>query len=180
MIQSGHLDRPIRSILTGRQAYLAQGDARAVRIDRDYGPFGAASDTSAAAQAALAALFLKGQRAVAGRRRETWPLPPGTHEVKRAILTQMVAEGPPPEPRADDPLIVPLGEADAAEMTTRPSMCEAGAVGAEDISAALSSAYAKRGACLRWRGNGCLFPAWRRSAASRPGPIAAAADWRAR
>ncbi|MGN6596585.1 GNAT family N-acetyltransferase [Sphingopyxis terrae] len=110
------LDRPILSILTGRQAHLAQGDARAVRIDGDYGPFGAAADTGAAAQAALAALVPERGELwlVEG---EAWPLPPGTREVKRAILTQMVAEGTPPEPRADDPLIAPLGEADAAEMT---------------------------------------------------------------
>ena len=51
------LDRPIWSMLTGRQAHLAEGDARALRIDRGYGVFGVAADTGAAAQAALAALI---------------------------------------------------------------------------------------------------------------------------
>lgn len=109
------LDRPIWSMLTGRQAHLAEGDARAVRIDRGYGPFGAAVDEGAEAQAALAALVPPDG--------ELWivegappPLPPGTREVKRAVLAQMVAEGPPPPPRADEPLIVALGDDDAAEM----------------------------------------------------------------
>ena len=38
------LDRPVWSMLTGRQAHLAEGDARAMRIDRGYGVFGAAAD----------------------------------------------------------------------------------------------------------------------------------------
>lgn len=109
------LDRPVWSMLTGRQAHLAEGDARAVRIDRGYGPFGAAADRSDAAQAALAALvpadgelwIVEGER---------WPVPLGTREVKRAVLAQMVAEGPPPAPRPGEPAIVALGEADAAEM----------------------------------------------------------------
>lgn len=38
------LDRPIRSMLTGRRAHLAEGGARALRIDRSYGVFGVAAD----------------------------------------------------------------------------------------------------------------------------------------
>ncbi len=109
------LDRPVWSMLTGRQAHLAEGDARAVRIDRGYGVFGVAADTGSAAQAALAALvpddgeiwIVEGER---------WPVPAGTREVKRAVLTQMVAEGPPPPPRDGEPAILALGEEDAAEM----------------------------------------------------------------
>lgn len=109
------LDRPIWSMLTGRQAHLAEGDARALRIDRGYGVFGVAADTGTEAQAALAALvpdegeiwIVEGER---------WPVPPGTHEVKRAVLAQMVAEGAPPAPGAGEPDILPLGEDDAAEM----------------------------------------------------------------
>ena len=110
------LDRPIWSILTGRQADLAEGDARkALRIDPAYGPFGAAADTSEAAQAALAALVpAAGELWIVEG--EVWPLPPGAREVKRAVLIQMVAEGPPPEPRADDPAIVALSDADTADM----------------------------------------------------------------
>ena len=102
-------------MLTGRQAHLAEGDARALRIDRGYGVFGVAADTGAAAQAALAALvpdegelwIVEGER---------WPVPPGTREVKRAVLAQMVAEGPPPAPRDGEPAIIPLGDSDAPEM----------------------------------------------------------------
>lgn len=109
------LDRPVWSMLTGRQAHLAQGDARAVRIDRGYGPFGAAADRSVAAQAALAALIPEGG--------DLWlveddlgPPPPGTREVRRAVLAQMVAEGPPPQAHADEPGMIALGCADAPAM----------------------------------------------------------------
>jgi len=109
------LDRPVWSMLTGRQAHLAEGDARAVRIDRGYGVFGAAADSGSDAQAALAELVPDDG--------EIWivedapsPVPPGTREVKRAILAQMVAGGAPPEPRGGEPAILRLGEADAAEM----------------------------------------------------------------
>lgn len=109
------LDRPVWTMLTGRQAHLAEGDARAVRIDRGYGVFGVAADTGAEAQAALAALvpddgeiwIVEGER---------WPVPAGTREVKRAVLAQMVAEGPPPAPRDGEPTILGLDEEDAPEM----------------------------------------------------------------
>jgi predicted GNAT family acetyltransferase len=109
------LDRPVWSMLTGRQAHLAEGDARAVRIDRGYGVFGVAADPGAEAQAALAALvpddgeiwIVEGER---------WPVPAGTREVKRAVLAQMVAEGPPPLPRDGEPAILALDEEDAPEM----------------------------------------------------------------
>ena len=48
------LDRPVWTMLTGRQAHLAEGDARAVRIDRGYGVFGVAADTGAAPPASRA------------------------------------------------------------------------------------------------------------------------------
>lgn len=111
------LDRPVWSMLTGRQAHLAEGDSRAVRIDRGYGVFGVAADTGAEAQAALAALIPPGEDLwiVEGER---WPVPAGAREVKRAVLTQMVAEGAPPSARDGEPAIIALGEADAVEMAT--------------------------------------------------------------
>lgn len=113
------LDRPVWSMLTGRQAHLAEGDPDlAVRIDRGYGVFGVAADTGAEAQAALAALIPDNGELwiVEG---EAWPVPPGTREVKRAILAQMVAEGPPPAPReGGEPVMIALGDADAPEMAT--------------------------------------------------------------
>jgi len=109
------LDRPVWSMLTGRQAHLAEGDAHAVRIDRGYGVFGVAADTGAEAQAALAAL-VPGDGEIWIVEGEPWEVPPGTREVKRAVLAQMVAEGPPPAPREGEPAILALGEEDAAEM----------------------------------------------------------------
>jgi len=116
-VATGHpLDRPVWSMLTGRQAHLAEGDGSAVRIDRGYGVFGAAPDTSADAQAALAALVPDDGEIwiVEGK---PWPLPPGTREVKRAVLAQMVAEGAPPPLREGEPAIVAIGDGDAPEMT---------------------------------------------------------------
>lgn len=109
------LDRPVWSMLTGRQAHLAEGDKRALRLDRGYGMFGVAADTGTAAQAALAALIPTGEELwiVEG---DAWPVPAGTREVKRAVLTQMVAAGAPPRVRDGEPMIIALGEADAAEM----------------------------------------------------------------
>ena len=123
------LDRPIWSMLTGRQAYIAEGDARAVRIDRGYGPFGAAVDQSAEAQAALAALIPDDGElwVVEG---QPWSVPTGAREVKRAVLVQMVAEGAPPEVRAGDPEIIALGEADAAEMAALADHAKPGPWGA--------------------------------------------------
>jgi len=109
------LDRPVWNMLTGRQAHIAEGDARAVRIDRGYGPFGAAADQSAEAQAALAALIPdEGELWIVED--APWPVPAGARKIKRAVLAQMVAEGPPPEPRANDLEIIALTDADAAEM----------------------------------------------------------------
>ena len=109
------LDRPVWSMLTGRQAHLGEGDQRALRLDRGYGVFGVAADTDAEAQAALAALIPPGEELwiVEGER---WPVPVGAREVKRAVLTQMVAEGAPPPERDGEPAIIALGAADAAEM----------------------------------------------------------------
>jgi ribosomal protein S18 acetylase RimI-like enzyme len=109
------LDRPVWSMLTGRQAHLAEGDVRtALRIDRGYGPFGAAIDRSEEAQMALAAHVPEDGELwiVEG---ELWPLPPGTQEVKCAILAQMVAERC-VAASASEYEIIPLGDGDAAEM----------------------------------------------------------------
>ncbi|WP_317450840.1 GNAT family N-acetyltransferase [Sphingopyxis sp. LK2115] len=109
------LDRPVWSMLTGRQAHLAEGDARALRIDRGYGVFGVAADTGAEAQAALAALVpADGELWIVEG--DPWPVPPGVREVKRAVLAQMVAEGPPPAARDGEPTIIALHDSDAPEM----------------------------------------------------------------
>lgn len=108
------LDRPVWSMLTGRQNVLARGDVRAWRIDPRYGPFAAARDTAEASQAALAALVVPGEQIwlVEG---EEWPVPAGLRLAYTAPLLQMVAENPMPM-QPDDEQAVPLGEADAGEM----------------------------------------------------------------
>lgn len=119
------LDRPIWNMLTGRQAHLAEGDPRtAVRLDRGFGPFGAAADRSNEAQDALVAHIPTGGELyiVEG---EAWPLPRGTQAVKRATLTQMVA---------DDAIennhtafdIVSLGADNATEMAALATHAEPG------------------------------------------------------
>src|SRR5258708_39743654 len=57
------LDRPIWSAVTARQANLALGDGRAVRLAPDYGLFAAAADGSPQSLASLAALVPAGGQA---------------------------------------------------------------------------------------------------------------------
>lgn len=124
------LDRPVWGMLTGRQAQLAVASGDAVRIDPGYGPFAAACDGGAAAQAALAA-------AVAAFPGEVWLVepeacapPPGTRVIRTAPLVQMVADRPAPMQPGDDEA-VPLGEADADAMTALALATQPGPWGAK-------------------------------------------------
>ncbi len=112
------LDRPVWNMLTGPQAHLAArpGKGAALRIDRGYGPFAAASGQGAEAQAALAGLLQDHQDAIWLVEREAVPAPPGTRLIRTADLVQMVARVPMPVQPGDE---VPrlLGEGDAAEMS---------------------------------------------------------------
>lgn len=108
------LDRPVWNCLHGRQAHLATGDARAVRIDARYGPFAAAADQGTEAQAALAALVPDDGELWIVEAAE-WAVPPGTRAVKRARLAQMVADGAPELPAGADAILA-LGDADAGAM----------------------------------------------------------------
>ena len=96
MISADHmgyeqLARPVWNALTTRWARIAEGDARAWRIDRDYGVFGAAADRSPESLAALAALVPE-QGELWMVEREDWPAPPGTRFVRQAECVQMVCE----------------------------------------------------------------------------------------
>ena len=123
---SGHpLDRPVWSCLTGAQAHLARGDGAAWRIDPAYGPFAAARDTGAEAQAALAALVRGADDAVAIVEPAAWPVPPGLRLEQSGELLQMVAERP-SLGGGDDPRVEPLGESDAAEMSVLAHTTEPG------------------------------------------------------
>lgn len=114
MMMYDQLDRPVWSALTTRWAPLAEGDARARRIDRDYGLFGAAADRSPESLAALAAL-VPDQGELWVVEREDWPAPPGTRFLRQAECVQMVCEALTPGKPAEFE-IVALGEADAPAM----------------------------------------------------------------
>ncbi|MDQ3140487.1 MAG: GNAT family N-acetyltransferase [Pseudomonadota bacterium] len=92
---------------------LAQGGPRALRLDRDYGPFGAAADISPESLAALEALIPDGGELWLVQKEQVTP-PPGTIVSRTAPLHQMVAERIAPATGPID--FVPLGDDDAAEM----------------------------------------------------------------
>jgi len=118
------LDRPVWSALSTRQAGLALGDGRALRLDPAYGLFAAAADAGADSLAALGGLLpLEG--VVWSVEAEEPPPPPDAAIVQRAAVNQMVALElrAPPQP---DREIVRLGEADAAEMRALAHLTEPG------------------------------------------------------
>ncbi len=107
------LDRPVWNALQTGWAALARGDTHALRLDPDYGPFGAAADLSLQSLEKLAELVpLEGELWTAEV--DTVPPPPGTVIIKAAPLHQMVATHLNPIETSAD--IMPLGEADALEM----------------------------------------------------------------
>ncbi|MDB5455031.1 MAG: hypothetical protein JWP92_616 [Caulobacter sp.] len=117
------LDRPVWSALRGRQASLALGDDRAVRLDPDYGLFAAAVDASPGSLAALAAL-MPATGALALVEAEPPPTPPGLAAEHRAIW-QMVAEALTPAAPPDF-AITPLTPADAPRMLALATLTEPG------------------------------------------------------
>lgn len=118
------LDRPVWNALTGRQAALAQGDARAWRLAEEYGVFVAGREGSAESRAAMVALIPADGSLWTVEAERITP-PPGTRLIKEAHLHQMVAEAltPAPPPVFD---IVPLGDAEAEEMFVLARLTEPG------------------------------------------------------
>lgn len=117
------LDRPVWSALNMGWSGLALGDARALRLDPDYGPFGAASDFTPQSLHALAALILADG--------QLWtvevgdmPTVPGTSILRTALLHQMVATRLNPVGAKAD--IIALGESDALEMRELALLTEPG------------------------------------------------------
>jgi len=108
------LDRPIWSALTSRQAPLALGDAGALRIAPEYGLFAAAADGSAESLAALSALIPADGGLAAVGVAEPGPVPGASAEPHR--IWQMVCAALTPDRAARDVAIVPLTDADAAQM----------------------------------------------------------------
>lgn len=120
------LDRPAWSALTTRQAALGEGGPLARRFDPSIVPFAAARDDTAEAQAALAALPRPGETMALVEQGEIVP-PPGLAVTGTARVVQMVlARAPDDEPARDDARIVPLGEADAAEMLALAALTKPG------------------------------------------------------
>jgi ribosomal protein S18 acetylase RimI-like enzyme len=123
------LDRPVWSALTTEQVHLAAASGAAVRIDPEYGPFAAARDAGAEAQAALVACLRGPDDRIGVVERAAWPAPPGTQVLGGGDLAQMVFEGRQRE--GDDPRIELLGEADAAEMAALAHATEPGPWGSK-------------------------------------------------
>jgi ribosomal protein S18 acetylase RimI-like enzyme len=107
------LDRPAWSALTGRQAHLALGDARAVRFDPEYAQFSGAADGSPESLAALGALNISPDGL--GLIEAGDPaLPPGAVVRSKAAGVQMIATSLNPGGR--ELSFEMLGEADAPAM----------------------------------------------------------------
>lgn len=108
------LDRVVWTALTTRQAYLAQGDACALRMDPEHGLFAAMAEPTPQGLAALADLIPEaGQLGVV----ETGPppVPEGAKVISQAPVWQMIHDGRAPA-AADGLDVLPLTEADAPEM----------------------------------------------------------------
>lgn len=117
------LDRPVWHALTTRQAGLAQGDARALRLDPAFGPFIAPADASSESLHALAGLIGENDT-VAMIDTLDIPLPPHTTRVNGGALNQMVATALIAPRRAID--LVALTEADAPDMLALAILTEPG------------------------------------------------------
>ena len=118
------LDRPAWSALTTRQAAFGEGGPLALRFDPSIVPFAAARNDSAEAQAALAALPRPGMALV--ERHAIVPTP-GLTAIGTARVVQMIlAISPDDGPVRADARIVPLGEADAADMLALAALTKPG------------------------------------------------------
>ena len=116
------LDRPVWGALTTRQAHLALGDARAVRLAPDYGPFAAAADMSPASLDALAAL-VPSVGSIATVETAEMPALPGT-TATQAACDQMVMAALVPGDIAFP--VMRLRPADAAEMLALATLTKPG------------------------------------------------------
>lgn len=106
------LDRPVWSMLRGRQAHLAVVAGEVCRIDPAYGPFAAAAPGH---EAELAGVLTTPEDEIWIIAPEELAPPPGTRVVRTAPLLQMIADGP-VAVYSPDPEIEALTEADALEM----------------------------------------------------------------
>lgn len=113
------LDRPAWSALTGRQKALARGDARAVRLDPAMGVFLGGADASDASVAAMADLIAaypgSGVFESEGSAMDAL-FPAGVTVANRIVCVQMHCHALSAARTHGDLDVLPLGEADAAEM----------------------------------------------------------------
>lgn len=108
------LDRSVWTALSTTQARLAIGNAQALRLVPEYGPFAAPAALTGAGLAAVATLIEPGGTIVMLEPVDVTP-PPGTRIVDRIPCVQMTAEAIDDDDEASSG-IVPLTDADAAEM----------------------------------------------------------------
>ena len=116
------LDRPVWASLTGAHAHLAQGEGTARRYRPEVNVFVAGPDEQPETLAAMADL-VRGEPAYVVQAPPISDLP-GLVTVMRRAAVQMVFEGEPPV--GADAEIVPLDEADAAEMLALATLTEPG------------------------------------------------------
>ncbi|MEX0409478.1 GNAT family N-acetyltransferase [Aquibium sp. LZ166] len=107
------LDRPAWTALTTRHAHLAEGGELARRYDPSIVPFAATLDDGAECLAALASLASPGEMMLF-LQADPVALPANLTATLEADGVQMIAREHLPE--VEDPLIVQLGEVDAADM----------------------------------------------------------------
>jgi len=118
------LDRPVWSAFTGRQADRAIRRGLALRVAPAFGLFAAAADTSIEALCDLGALVV--EHGVGGLVELAAPPPiPGTMVVSSALCLQMVAESVAPAWDVAFQML-PLGDADAAEMLALATLTKPG------------------------------------------------------
>ncbi|MEG3165234.1 GNAT family N-acetyltransferase [Sphingomonas sp. PB2P19] len=117
------LDRAVWTALTTDRADMTIGTARARRIDPSVGLFVAAADRSAQSMADLAALVGPGET-VGMIETDAWPLPAGLKSTGVHRLAQMTATMPVAPPDCAE--ILPLGDADAAEMLALATLTKPG------------------------------------------------------
>lgn len=111
--ESHPLDRPVWSALTTGWSPFAQGDARALRLDPRYGPFGAPANASSDSLDALTALIpADGELWLVGA--GDLPTPDDATVLRTALLHQMIAEHIVPSSQSID--FLSLDEGDAPEM----------------------------------------------------------------
>lgn len=118
------LDRPVWASLTSLHAGLAQGGALAKRYLPEINRFASARDDSDEALAALAALVLPGEPVFLAQVQEIL-IPPGLVARKLATCVQMVAVAPVTVEDGPDE-VIPLSDADAAEMLALATLTEPG------------------------------------------------------